>query len=299
MWKWTERWIVDISNTIRPIALGLATWVLSSSAIAQEAVAANTVAGETSISAPATPALPQFALLAPPKAPKVTCDGNQLTIIADNSTLGGVLAAVHSCIGVQVDIPEGAAGKRVFENLGPGPSREVLESLLNGTDLNFAIGSSATDPQKVDSILLMLRPTKTLASAVADHALTPARRAGIQTRQNERRSSAPGDDNNQAAAETTDYPAAEDAAAKPADTAKPDSIQAPSGDSAPPASDTPAASTDGAKSPATDAAPTTDAPASQDKSIGEKIADMQQMYQQRRQITQTQNQSQTTTSSQP
>jgi hypothetical protein len=41
-----------------------------------------------------------------------------LTIIADNSTLGGVLAAVHSCIGVQVDIPEGAAGKRVFENLG-------------------------------------------------------------------------------------------------------------------------------------------------------------------------------------
>lgn len=291
-----------ISNTIRPVALGLAAWILASAAIAQEAVAANTVTGETNTSAPATSSLPQFALLAPPKAPRVTCDGNQLTIIADNSTLSGVLAAVHSCIGVQVDIPEGAAGKRVFENLGPGPAREVLESLLNGTGLNFAIGSSATDPQKVDSILLMLRTTDTLASAVADRALTPARRAWLQTRQNDRRSSAPIDDNNQAAVvDTSEYPAAVDAAAKPADTAKPDAIQAPSGDTAPPASDTPAASTDGAKSPApaVDAASTSGPSASQDKSTAERIADMQQMFQQRRQINQTQNQSQAPTSPQP
>jgi len=294
---------VAISNTIRPFALGLATWVLASAAIAQEAVAANNVTAETNTSAPATSALPQFALLAPPKAPKVTCDGNQLTIIADNSTLGGVLTAVHSCIGVQVDIPEGAQGKRVFENLGPGPAREVLESLLNGTDLNFAIGSSAEDPQKVDSILLLLRTTDTVASAVADHALTPARRAWLQTRQNERRSSAPGDDNNQAAVvDTSEHPAAEDATTKPADTAKPDAIQAPSGDTATPASDTPAASTDGAVLPApatADAASTSGQPASQDKSTAERITDMQQMFQQRRQINQTQNQSQAPTSPQP
>ena len=291
-----------ISNTIRLIALGLATWVLSSAAIAQEAVAANNVTAETNTSAPATSALPQFALLAPPKAPKVTCDGNQLTIIADNSTLGSVLTAVHFCIGVQVDIPEGAGGKRVFESLGPGTAREVLESLLNGTDLNFAIGSSTTDPQKVDSILLLLRSTDTLASAVADRALTPARRAWLQTRQNERRSSAPGDDNNQAAiVDTSEYPAAEDAATKPADTAKPDAIQAPSGDNATPAIDTPAVSTDGSKSPApaADAAPTSVPTASQDKSTAERIADMQQMFQQRRQINQTQNQSQAPTSPQP
>ena len=290
-----------ISNKIRPVALGLATWVLASAAIAQEAAAANNVTGETNISAPATSALPQFALLAPPKAPKVTCDGNQLTIIADNSTLGGVLAAVHSCIGVQVDIPEGAAGKRVFENLGPGPVREVLESLLNGTDLNFAIGSSGTDPQKVDSILLLLRPTDTVASAVADRALTPARRAWLQSRQNDRRSAVSSDDNNQPAVETSDTPAAEDAAAKPADTPKPDAIQAPSSDTAPPASDTPAALTNNTISPtpASDAASTSGSPASQDKSTAERIADMQQMFAQRRQINQTQNQSQAPTSPQP
>ena len=291
-----------ISNTIRPVALGLATWVLASAAIAQGAVAAKSVTAETNTSTPVASALPQFALLAPPKAPKVTCNGNQLTIIADNSTLGSVLIAVHSCIGVQVDIPEGAAGKRVFENLGPGTAREVLESLLNGTDLNFAIGSSATDPQKIDSILLLLRSTDTLASAVADRTLTPARRAWLQTRQNERRSSAPGDDNNQAAVvDTSDYPAAEDAAAKPADTAKPDAIQAPSSDTATPASDTPAALTDGSKSPAsaTDAASTSGQPTSQDKSTAERIADMQQMFEQRRQINQTQNQSQAPTSPQP
>lgn len=290
-----------ISNTIRPVALGLVTWVLASAAIAQEATAANNFTGETNISAPATPALPQFALLAPPKAPKVTCERNQLTIIADNSTLGGVLAAVHSCIGVQVDIPEGAAGKRVFENIGPGPVREVLESLLNGTDLNFAIGSSATDPQKVDSILLLLRPTDTLASADADRALTPARRAWLQSRQYDRRSPAPSDDNNQPAVETSDTPAVEDAATKPADIAKPDAIQAPSGDTAPAASDTPAALTNNTVSPtpAADAASTSGSPASQDKSTAERIADMQQMFAQRRQINQTQNQSQAPTSPQP
>jgi hypothetical protein len=208
---------------------------------------------------------------------------------------------VHSCIGVQVDIPEGAAGKRVFENLGPGPVREVLESLLNGTDLNFAIGSSATDPQKVDSILLLLRPTDTLASAVTDRALTPARRAWLQSRQNDRRSTASSDDNNQAAIERSDYPAAEDAATKPADTVKPDATQAPSGDTAPPASDTPAASTNSSISPtsAADAASSSGSPASQDKSTAERIADMQQMFQQRRQIKQTQNQSQAPTSPQP
>jgi hypothetical protein len=209
---------------------------------------------------------------------------------------------VHSCIGVQVDIPEGAAGKRVFENLGPGPAREVLESLLNGTNLNFAIGSSATDPQKIDSILLLPRSTDTLASAVADRALTPARRAWLQARQNDRRTSAPGDDSNQAAVvDTSDSQAAEDPVAKPADTAKPDTVQAPSGDTTPPATDTPAALTDGFKSPAPapDAASTSGQPASQDKSTAERIADMQQMFQQRRQINQTQNQSQAPTSAQP
>jgi hypothetical protein len=286
---------VAISNSIRPIALGLATWVLASTAIAQDAVVANNLSSETNTSAPATPASPQFALLAPPKAPKVTCDGNQLTITADNSTLGAVLAAVHSCTGVQIDIPESEAGKRVFENLGPGPAREVLESLLNGMDLNFAIGSSATDPQKVDSVLLLLRSTETSTASIADRSLSPARRAWLQSRQNGRPSPAPIDDNNQTAVDTSDSPAAEDADAKPA------ASQAPSVDTAAPASDTPEAPTGGAISPAlaTDAASTAVPAVSPDKSSAERIADMQQMFEQRRQINQTQNQSQAPTSPQP
>jgi hypothetical protein len=51
--------------------------------------------------------------------------------------------------------------------------------------------------------------------------------------------------------------------------------------------------------PASDAASTSGSPASQDKSTAERIADMQQMFAQRRQINQTQNQSQAPTSPQP
>jgi len=94
---------------------------------------------------------PAQAEMAPPKAPKVTCIGDQLTISADNSTLGGVLAAVHNCTGVKVDIPEGAASSRVFEELGPGPARQVLEALLSGTELDYVIGSSSSDPQKIET----------------------------------------------------------------------------------------------------------------------------------------------------
>lgn len=282
-------------NSIRPVILGLSAWILASAAIAQEATVANSLTPGNDISASATPASPEFALLASPKAPKITCGGNQLTITADNSTLAGVLAAVHTCIGVQIDVPEGVADKRVFENLGPGPAREVLESLLNGMDLNFAIGSSATDPQKVVSVLLLLQPTETSTVSFTERALTPARRAWLQSRQNGRPTTAPIDDNNQAAVETSDLLATNDASAKPA------ASQSPSGDIEPPASDTPGASIDSAISPtpAADTSSSSGPAASADKSTIERIADMQQMFVQRRQITQTQNQSQAPTSPQP
>jgi len=269
--------------------------------IAQKTQPANNVAIEA-ITSPTIPsALPQFAMMAPPKAPKVTCIGDQLTIAAENSTLGAVLDAVHSCIGVQVDIPDGATGKRVFENLGPGPAREVLESLLDGTGLNFAIGSSLADPQKVDSILLLLRPTETLATAVADRTLTPARRAWLQSRQNGRPATPLSDDTNQTPIDSSENPIAEDAAPAPVDASKPPAGQAPTSDAASPAQNTSAASVDGNLLPiSTTVAASGVAPAAnQNTSTADKIANMQQMFQQRIQINQTQNQSPIPTSPQP
>ena len=302
-----------IINSIRPIAFGLSAWLITFASAAQETPAAK-VATSEAIGSESIPSAPTFAIMAPPNTPRVTCDRGQLTIIADNSSLGGILAAVRSCMGVQVDIPEGAAGHRVFENLGPGPARDVLESLLNGTDLNFVIGSSAEDPQKVNSILLLLRPadsTTSTAPVASDRALTPGRSAWLQRRELSKPPAPPNSDNNQAnnqpAVETSDNPVAEDTAPTPDDSAKPAASQATAVDTASPPASTTSPAPDIPAVPIASSTPTAvpgDTPfssgpaASQDKSTGERIADMQQMFEQRRQITQAQNQSQTPASTQ-
>ena len=216
-----------------------------------------------------------------------------MTITADNSTLGDVLAAVHSCIGVQVDIPEGAVGRRIFENLGPGPARDVLESLLSGTEFNFAIGLSTSDPQKVDSIVLLLRPTdKTdkVEAANTDRTLTPARRAWLQSRLNGRPAANSSDDNSPAAVESPDNPHADDA------------VLAPASNNAPPASDASVAPAESTVLPSAQSAATASDPSpvvNPDKSTSDRIADMQQLFEQRRKMNQTQNQSSTPASTQP
>src|SRR5271167_1486183 len=105
-------------NAIRPLLFGLLVGLSAASSGAQET---QTPANDASPSQAAEQGSAAIAEMAPPKPPKVTCAGDQLTIIAINSTLGSVLAAVHDCTGVQVDIPSGAVGSRVFEELGPGP----------------------------------------------------------------------------------------------------------------------------------------------------------------------------------
>jgi len=80
---------------------GFVAVMLASASGAQKASAVNSVSSEEVGSATIPPAPAQFAIMAEPRAPKVTCDKNHWAIAADNSTLGDVLAAVHSCIGVK------------------------------------------------------------------------------------------------------------------------------------------------------------------------------------------------------
>ena len=103
-----------ISNSIRPVAFGLGAGLLTLASIAQQTPVSISITSAAAVSATIPPAPPQFAILATPKAPIVTCNGNLLTIMADNSTLGAVLAAVRSCVGVKVEVPAGAEGRRVF-----------------------------------------------------------------------------------------------------------------------------------------------------------------------------------------
>jgi len=79
-----------------------------------------------------------------PVPPQVSYQNDQLTIIAPNSTLGDILRAVRKQTGAEIEVPP--AAERVVTHLGPGPAREVMAELLNGSRFNYVLlGSSAND----------------------------------------------------------------------------------------------------------------------------------------------------------
>ncbi|MDR3726572.1 MAG: hypothetical protein P4K86_05980 [Terracidiphilus sp.] len=214
------------------------------------------------------------------------------------------MAAVRSCIGIKVDIPEGATGGRLFEDIGPGPARQVLESLLSGTDFDYVIGSSEEHPQDVNSVILLMRTTDTTANNIPlDRTLTPARRAWLQSRQNARPNAPPSDENSVAADDTTDSQAVNEPVSTPASSNSASGSQTPASEPAPSAAEAPVPSADNVPMPATAAQPASITPASasanQDKSTAERISDMQQMFEQRRLMNQTSNQNQNSASPNP
>jgi hypothetical protein len=139
--------------------------------------------------APDGPPSANSAVATAPNPPRVSCKGNQLTITADNSTLGSVLTAIQACIGLQIEVPDGSSGERSYLHLGPGPAREIIESLLRSTELNYVIQTSANAPEKILSILVMARSKDIQdgneasdASFAASASMTPARRAWLASR---------------------------------------------------------------------------------------------------------------------
>lgn len=102
------------------------------------------------IAAPTPPPTPEQM---PASPPQVTFDSGQLTIVAQNSTLGDILRAVRAKTGATVEVP-GNATERVVAKIGPGPAREVLASLLNGSHFNYVMLGSPTKADMVDRIIL-------------------------------------------------------------------------------------------------------------------------------------------------
>jgi len=93
----------------------------------------------------------------PATAPQVSYNGGLLTITADNSTLGDILRAVHRQTGASVDVP-GNATERVVGSFGPGPARDVVASLLNGSHFNYVLVGSETNPTGLDRVVLISKP---------------------------------------------------------------------------------------------------------------------------------------------
>ena len=92
----------------------------------------------------------------PASPPQVSFQGGQLTISAQNSTLGDILKAVRAQTGATIDLP-GNASERVVGHFGPAPARDVLTALLNGSHFNYVLLGSPSDPGALDRVILMAK----------------------------------------------------------------------------------------------------------------------------------------------
>jgi len=275
--------------TIRGVGLlPLGLFVLSTSI----AYAQSTADPAEAAAAPAPPPPPARPAEMPPKPPKVACQGDTLTISADNSTLESILALVRGCTGAKMDVPEGAGKIRSFEQLGPGPVRKVLDELLSGTQYNYVIQSSDQNPAKVETVLLTMRTGGGPGGASSnsdvvstDIPATAGRRAWAHMQKFDKPDpNSETDLNAQAAAE----------AAFGGDASAPVPAE-PAADAGAAQNAAPAAATDDASAataanapppaPALGITPSTDAKAA----VQDRINSMQQMFDQRRQMMQKQN----------
>ena len=106
-----------------------------------------------------------------PVPPQVSYQNSQLTINAPNSTLGDILRAVRKQTGAEIEIP--SASERVVTHLGPGPAREVMAELLNGSRFNYVLLGSPADNSVLTRIVLV-------AKAAAEANPNPAQMAEQQ-----------------------------------------------------------------------------------------------------------------------
>jgi hypothetical protein len=89
----------------------------------------------------------------PANPPLVTYVNGKLSIVAKNSTLRDILRVVGEKTGAVIDVPE-SADERVVSQLGPGPAREVIASLLNGSHFNYVMVGNETDASAVTHVVL-------------------------------------------------------------------------------------------------------------------------------------------------
>jgi hypothetical protein len=99
--------------------------------------------------------------------PLVAYSNGILTITAHNALFSDVLEAIRARTGAVVEFPAGIGKDRVYDTIGPAPMREVLTALLEGSEFNYVMLSSPSDPRIVHRIILTARQASSNAVAAA------------------------------------------------------------------------------------------------------------------------------------
>ena len=92
----------------------------------------------------------------PSSPPDVGFRDGELTIVARNSTMADVLAAVKQKTGAAVEMPA-TSSERVVGRFGPGSPRDVMAQLLNGSHYDYVLLGSPADPRALKKVVLMAR----------------------------------------------------------------------------------------------------------------------------------------------
>jgi AMIN domain-containing protein len=102
------------------------------------------------------PAPAQAQPAAPAQAPGLRVDFHDglLRILAQKATLAEVLYQVQRLTGADIPIPAGAEQEQVVVDAGPGPAKDVIATVLNGTPFNFVVVGSEKDPRALRSVIL-------------------------------------------------------------------------------------------------------------------------------------------------
>ena len=117
--------------------------------------------------------IPQIPLDAiAPVAPQVSYQDGQLTIVAPNSTLGDILRGVRKHTSADIEIPP-TANERVVTRLGPGPAREVIAELLNGSRFNYVLLGSPENANQLVRVVLVAKTPDTPTPGAGDNAPSP------------------------------------------------------------------------------------------------------------------------------
>jgi hypothetical protein len=107
--------------------------------------------------------VPQVPLDAIPAVPpEVSYQNGMLTIVAENSTLGDILRSVRKHTAAEIEIPS-TANERVVTRLGPGPAREVVAELLNGSRFNYILLGSPDNASTLVRVVLVAKTPDTPA----------------------------------------------------------------------------------------------------------------------------------------